>query len=106
MDKRGEILNRIINVLDSTAPDSELYLYGSHARGDNNNSSDWDLLILLNENKISFDYETQIMDDFYDIELEIGEIISPLVYSKTEWINKYFMTPFFQNIEREGIRLK
>jgi predicted nucleotidyltransferase len=106
MTKKDKILNRIVSVLNSTAPDSEIYLYGSRARGDAKKASDWDLLILLNTNTVSFEYETKIMDDFYNIELETGEVITPLVYSKSDWINHHSVTPLYENIEKEGIRLK
>ncbi len=106
MTKKSKILNKIVSVINTTAPDSEVYLYGSRARGDNEEDSDWDLLILLNLNIVPFDYETKIMDIIYDIELETGEVFSPLVYSKNEWINRYTITPLFENIKKEGIRLK
>lgn len=106
MTKKDKILNRIVSVLNSTAPDSEIYLYGSRARGDAKKASDWDLLILLNTNTVSFEYETKIMDDFYNIELETGEVITPLVYSKSDWLNHHSVTPLYENIEKEGIRLK
>ena len=106
MTKRDKILNKIVSVISKTDPDSEVYLYGSQARGDYNINSDWDLLILLNMNGISFDFETKIMDDFYDLELETGVVISPLVYSKNEWNDNHFVTPLYENIEREGVRLK
>ena len=106
MTKKEKILQKIIKVIDENAPDSEVYLYGSQARGNSKQLSDWDLLILLNSPNISFDIETKFMDDFYDLELETGEIISPLIYSKMEWINNYSITPLFENIKNEGIKLK
>lgn len=96
----------IIKVVDKNAPDSEVYLYGSQARGNAKKLSDWDLLILLNSPDITFEFETRFMDEFYDLELETGEIISPLIYSKTEWNSNYFITPLFENIKKEGVRLK
>ncbi len=87
-------------------PDSEIYLYGSQARGDAKNLSDWDLLILLNSKKISFDLETKLMDEFYELELETGEIISPLIYSKTDWVRNHLFTPLYENIKKEGIKIK
>lgn len=106
MTKKDKIINRIVDAINTTAPDSEIYLYGSRARGIFNKTSDWDIQILLNTNFISFDYETKIMDAFYDIELETGEVFSPLVYSKNDWINLYTATPLFENIEKDGVRLK
>jgi predicted nucleotidyltransferase len=84
MIDKEQILQRIIRVVDTNAPDSEIYLYGSRARGDSKKFSDWDLLILLNRQNIAFEIETKFMDDFYEIELETGEIISPLIYSKSD----------------------
>jgi len=63
-------------------------------------------LILLNLKNIPFDLETKIMDDFYDIELETGVIISPLIYSKSDWIEKQSITTLFENVQKEGIRIK
>ena len=106
MTKRDKILSKIVRVINNTAPDSEVYLYGSRARGDAKKTSDWDLLILLNLQNISFDFETKIMDTFYDIELETGEIISPLIYSKNDWIENHSITSLYENIKKEGVRIK
>jgi uncharacterized protein len=100
------ILDMIIKVVNNTAPDSEVYLYGSRVRGAAKKLSDWDLLILLNLKQISFDFETKFMDNFYEIEVETGEIISPLIYTKTDWTKKHSFTPLFENIQKEGIRIK
>ena len=106
MSKKEQILRMIIKVVDKNAPDSEVYLYGSQARGNAKKLSDWDLLILLNTPDITFEFETRFMDEFYDLELETGEIISPLIYSKTEWNSNHSVTPLFENIKKEGVRLK
>ncbi|MHC1706724.1 MAG: nucleotidyltransferase domain-containing protein [Bacteroidales bacterium] len=87
-------------------PDSEIYLYGSKARGDSKKFSDWDLLVLLNRQSIPFKLETEIMDDFYEVELLTGAVISPLIYAKSDWNQKYSKTPLFENIQREGIKIK
>jgi predicted nucleotidyltransferase len=106
MSKKEQILKQIIGVVDNNAPDSEVYLYGSRARGNAKKLSDWDLLILLNNTTIPFDFETKFMDEFYDLELETGEIISPLIYSKNDWNSTYFLSPLYENIKNEGVRLK
>ena len=71
-------------VIDKNAPDSEVYLYGSQARGNAKKLSDWDLLILLNSANVSFDFETKFTDEFYKLKLKTGEIFSPLIYSKND----------------------
>jgi uncharacterized protein len=106
MTKKDKIINRILRLTNEADPKSEIYLYGSQARGDSHKLSDWDLLILLNINKIPFALETSLMDEFYEIELETGEIISPLIYSKKDWEENHSFTPLFENIKKEGIRIQ
>jgi predicted nucleotidyltransferase len=106
MIDKEQILQKIIRVVNNNAPDSEVYLYGSQARGDAKRLSDWDLLILLNKKIIPFDFETKFMDEFYEIELETGEIISPLIYSKNDWNINHSITPLFESIQKEGVRIK
>lgn len=105
MLKKDLILKRIVEIVDRTSPNSEVYLYGSRARGTAKKMSDWDLLILLNTQQITFDFETRFMDNFYEIELETGEVISPLIYTKHDWNEKYKATQLFSNIKKEGVRI-
>jgi predicted nucleotidyltransferase len=106
MNKRDKILSRILGVVDKTAPGAEVYLYGSRARGNAKRLSDWDILILLNSINISFDLEKKFMDEFYELELETGEIISPLVYTRNDWNERRSITPLYENIKKEGVRIK
>ena len=106
MSKQDKIINKIIGIATAGYPDSEIFLYGSRARGNAKNLSDWDLLILLNSTHISFDLETKLMDQFYDLELETGELFSPLIYSKKDWNDNHNFTPLYENIQKEGIRIK
>lgn len=102
MNKTDKILKQIkSNILESD-PSAKIYLYGSRARGTSKPDSDWDLLILLNKEKISTDDELKITYSLYDLEFEIGEVISPMVYSEIEWNNKYKITPFYINVMKEG----
>lgn len=105
MSKYANILNKIKLAVNSIAPDAEIYLYGSRARKTAKKHSDWDILILLNTPSISFEFEKQLINVVYDIEIETGEVISPVIYSKKEWNERFFVTPLFENISHEGIRL-
>ena len=106
MSRQEEIIARIVGIADSKYPNSEVFLFGSRARGDNNSISDWDLLFLLDQNTVPFDLETALMDDMYELELETNNVISPIIYSKNEWKNKYASTQLFENIRQDGIRIK
>ncbi len=103
--KEKDIRKKIKSTVKKTDPLAKIILYGSHARGDNNKNSDWDLLILVNKNKITNEIERAIKYPLYEIEWEIGEVISPLIFSKIEWEKKHHVTPFYKNVLAEGIEL-
>jgi predicted nucleotidyltransferase len=106
MENRDIIIKQIIRITDKMYPDAEIYLFGSQARREASSFSDWDILILLNSSDVSFETETELMDEFYELEIETGELISPLIYSKKNWFDKHNITPFYENVQKEGIKLK
>jgi predicted nucleotidyltransferase len=99
------ILNKIKIAVYSIAPNAEIYLYGSRAKNTATSYSDWDILILLNAPTISFEFEKQLISVLYDVEIETGEVISPVIYTKKDWNERLFITPLFENINHDGIRL-
>ena len=84
MTKDEQILNKIKDVVYRTDPKAEIILYGSRARETASVHSDWDVLILLNLKKLTFNFENKFIDDLYEIEIETGEVISPLIFTKNE----------------------
>jgi predicted nucleotidyltransferase len=100
------MINRVQVMAGEKYPEAEIRLFCSRARGDAKDDSDWDFLILLPEEKISFSRERKIMDDFYDIELATGQILSAFIRPKSVWESKYPITPLFHNIEKESILLQ
>jgi predicted nucleotidyltransferase len=103
--KRQEILNRIKSGIVTKDPNAEIYLFGSRARKDNRSDSDWDILVITPRDKITFDYESDLRDPILDLELETGQSISLLVYSKSDWTSKMQLSPLFSNVNREGIKI-
>jgi len=106
MTQKDKILQKIIRVAKYADPEAEIYLYGSRAKETSHKLSDWDILILLNISNIPFSLETGLMDKIYEIELESGEVISPLIYSKNDWEKNHAFTPLFMNIKNDGIRIQ
>ncbi|MCF8372770.1 MAG: nucleotidyltransferase domain-containing protein [Bacteroidales bacterium] len=100
-----DILKEIKRIVAGKDPTAKVYLYGSRARGNPNKGSDWDLLILLNKDKITPEIENEITYPLYDLEFDTGELISPMVYSEKEWNSKYKITSFYYNLTQEGILL-
>ena len=98
------VLSKIKTQVKEIDRHADVILYGSRARGDEHPDSDWDILILVNS-KTDLDYERIFRHRLYEIELETGEAFSISVYNKNDWRSKYWMTPLFQNIAREGLRI-
>lgn len=102
MTVQQNMLKKIKQIVLDRDPSAKVYLFGSRARGTMKPDSDWDLLILLNQDKISVEAERNVTYPLYDLEFEIGEVISPIVYSEKEWNSKHSVTPFYSNVMREG----
>jgi predicted nucleotidyltransferase len=101
---KEEILKIIKKKLASVNPEARIILYGSQARGDARENSDWDLLVILNKSKIeSSDFDT-ISYPIFELGLNEGVFFSTKLYTKAEWEQRSF-TPFYKNVEKEGIRL-
>jgi len=99
------IASKIKTLILEKDPMAEVLLYGSRARQDNHEHSDWDILILLDRQKVDLDTEKEFRDYLFNLELEIGEPISVFVRSKNDWDTRYSITPFYQNIKKEGMTL-
>jgi len=97
----GQLIRQNISKID---PDAEIILYGSRARGDERIDSDWDILVLT-DYPVDINKERGFIDNLYDLELETGEPFSLFVYSKADWVTKQKITPFFQNVTQEGIKI-
>lgn len=103
MTQYKDIILQIKKTLKGIAPTAKIILYGSYARGDFNENSDFDILILLDKDTITREDEKKIKYPLYDIEFETGKIISPLVLSLKSWESKHKITPFYDNILKEGV---
>ena len=82
-------------------PQAEVWLFGSRARGDFREDSDWDFLVLMNK-AVDRNLKNQLRDCLYEIELSSEKVIGSIIHSKQEWEEDYAITPLYRNIKRES----
>jgi predicted nucleotidyltransferase len=80
------------------------FAFGSRIRGDHNDDSDFDLLVVVIERtpeKID-----RIISIIVDVEFENNMSFFPVIKDSISFnLEKKFSTPFYQNIINEGIQL-
>ena len=103
--RRTDVVEMVRQQARTYLPDAQAILYGSEARGDARPDSDIDVLVLVPEDRVSPEREHYIASKLYEIELQTGVIISSLVMPRKQWDAPVIMTPFYQNVKREGILL-
>ncbi|MBQ9362727.1 MAG: nucleotidyltransferase domain-containing protein [Bacteroidaceae bacterium] len=99
--EHSQVVNRIKQVAKQVLPPgSSLYLYGSRARGDYREGSDWDLLLLLDKPDIEFSDFQKYSYPFMTMGWEIGEEICPHAYTKQDWFHGPH-SMFYYNVEED-----
>ena len=103
---RDKIIEQIRSHSASTLPKgASVFLFGSQARGDYSEKSDWDLLILINKDGIlGITDRGQYTFPIYKLGAEIGIDINPVIYTTSEWEERSF-TPFYKNVIKDRIRI-
>lgn len=102
------MLNEFKNYLIETYHEKihKIYLYGSYARGDNDEESDIDICIVFNDKKENIrKYRKEINDIQTDLSLKYEVLISLIIKTKEEVEHRKDILPFYKNIIREGVSL-
>lgn len=103
MCTRKEVLEGIKQTAKQSLPAfGHIYLYGSRARGDAREDSDWDLLVVLDKPKIEQEDYDNVLYPLTALGWDLGEMIIPVLYTKEEWQQNSY-TPFYKAVEEEGI---
>jgi len=104
-EKRKEILTAIKEKAEAVVPKgAEIILFGSQARGNAHENSDWDILVLLDKGRISPSDIDEVAFPLRELGWDYGETINTVLYTKEEW-NQDVASPFYENVTRDGIRL-
>ena len=100
-----KLLAEIKKSVLQTVPHAKVLWYGSYARGYANEESAIDLLILVERNILSYQDKVTITRPLYNLEVESSQIISPLVKANHIWKDKYYYTPLYLTIQKEGVEI-
>ena len=99
------MIQRIKDNVHEVDPAAEVWIYGSRARKEAHADSDWDVLVLSPKDNLTFSEEEHFMDNICTLMVETGQAIHLFAYSKKDWHTRHSITPFYQNVNSEAVRL-
>ncbi|MBE5899893.1 MAG: nucleotidyltransferase domain-containing protein [Lachnospiraceae bacterium] len=111
MCKRSElddIIKIVVDIYRKTYGEDivEIILYGSYARGEEQNDSDIDIVAIVNgERKLLQDALVEVWNQVDDVSIDYETIISPTVIPYQEYMKWKEDIPYYHNIDKEGIRV-
>lgn len=85
---------------------SEVILFGSYARNQQDEESDIDIIVLVKEDPLSLkSYSYQIAELVTDLNLQYDLVLSVILQSTDEYEEYKDVLPFFRNIRNEGVAI-
>ena len=77
----ADLIKKNVLEVDNTA---EVWMYGSRVRGDAHTESDWDVLVLSEKDKLTFQEEEMFMDHICELMVETGQAIQLFAYGSKD----------------------
>ncbi len=101
----AELLKRCKKAIRQVVPDADVILYGSRARGDADEYSDYDILVLT-DGPSDIPVHKKMIESIYPLELDTGAVLTLAIYNRQQWDTPlYRAMPFHENIDRDGVIL-
>jgi predicted nucleotidyltransferase len=101
-----EIINQINSQLKKKFKEklNKIILFGSYARGDYDNESDIDILVLVEDVELK-KYNDEIVDFEVDLTIKYG-ILPSIILRNTHYFNENKeVIPFLRSVEKEGVEI-
>lgn len=100
----ADLLQRCKQAIRAVVPDADVILYGSRARGDAQDDSDYDLLVLV-DRPADVAVHEQLISSISPLEVD-GAVLTLSIHNRDLWNSKlYRAMPFHENVDREGVLL-
>lgn len=103
----SEIMQQLIQATTALFGDAvkEVILFGSYARNEADDGSDIDVMVLLDLPREQLPvHRRQVAQIAGDLLCEHGVLVSPVLENKAFFDRNCTLYPFFQNVNREGVR--
>ena len=102
LERERQAINKAAEMLRSQFPVSNVILFGSKVRGEDDEHSDIDFL-LVTSRTLDWKEEKAVVEVLFDIGMEYDVIFSPLFASSDEWDGGIFVQfPVYEEISRDG----
>lgn len=98
-----ELKENIVDKLGSSL--KVIVLYGSYARNEQDNESDIDIMIFIDEKASVFDARRKISDIRVNLSLKYDIVLSIIVKNYKTFHNNVNVIPFYSVINKEGIEI-
>lgn len=89
-------------IITTTMPDAEVMLYGNRAKGAYNAQSDWDILILTN-NDYPNTLKWELQEKLFGVTIQQGTRVNLFLAQKVKWYTEKEFDSFRKRIEAELI---
>lgn len=85
---------------------SKIIVYGSYARGEQQENSDIDIMILTTLSDVEIEAaERKIFDLAFNYEMDHGVVINPVIKNEEHFNYWLGALPFYDNVKKDGITL-
>ena len=101
---RAQIISLIRDTIRASEPKAQIILYGSRARNDAREDSDWDVLAIIDKPRLSLKERGALQYLLWDKGLELGQEINVFPYTRKQW-EQAPPSLFKYNVINEGIVL-
>lgn len=99
------MLSQIKQNVQEVDPTAQVWLYGSRAKGNAREDSDWDVLVLSSKESLSVKEESLFIDHICDLMVKTGQAIQLFAYGIKDWHTRHSITPFYKSVQSEAIQL-
>ena len=103
-DKKAQIVSLIRDTIRASEPTAQIILYGSRARGDAREDSDWDVLAIIDKPRLTLQDRSNLQFPVWDKGLALGQEINVFSYTRRQW-EQAPPSLFKYNVMKEGITL-